>query len=335
MGPIQPGAAIEQLQARTNPRDVFVDLFGRVNFHATTPEMDRHDGLLIDRVVDQYRELRRHRRLSADDRVRLDQYVTLISELQARLTVRPLLSCTEPAEPISMDNHPGTDPDDIAKRWRLHLDLATAALLCDRTRIITLGVHKALGPGPDPNDRELHGHYHTEDASGGTWHGLAHDWSNPNARRMLAGINAWIAEHIFAGLLRRLDVNEADGTRLLDNSLVYWGNELGFNHIAHSVPCLLAGAAGGSLGTGRYLDYVDWEGRVHFSQEGGNVIRGIPHNRFLVSVLRALGLSPKDYERNGQPGYGETSLTGKSAEVWPTDYDLRHVGDPLPGLLRG
>ena len=172
--------------------------------------------------------------------------------------------------------------------------------MCDRTRVITIGVHKALGPGPDSANSTLVGHYHSEDASGGTWHGLAHDWSNANSRRMLKGINAWIASEVFAKLLTKLDVPEMGGTTYLDNSLVYWGNELGFNHIAYSVPCLLAGSAGGFIKPGRYLDYIDWDGRAYFSQEDGNVIKGIPHNQFLVTALQAMGLAPADYETRRQ-----------------------------------
>jgi hypothetical protein len=47
------------------------------------------------------------------------------------------------------------------------------------------------------------------------------------------------------------------GTTYLDNSLVYWGNELGFNHIRYSVPCLLAAARAGVGGTS-----IDWDGKA-------------------------------------------------------------------------
>ena len=204
--------------------------------------------------------------------------------------------------------------------------------MCDQTRLITIGVHKALGPGPDSSNPTLVGHYHSEDASGGTWHGLAHDFDNANSRRILKGINQWIAGEIFAKLIGKLDVPEANGKTYLDNSLVYWGNELGFNHIGYSVPCLLAGSAGGFIKPGRYLDYIDWSGRAYFSQENGNVIKGIPHNRFLVTALQAMGLSPGDYERDGQPGYGSTSTVGKKADAWAVDYDLSTVGQILPGI---
>ncbi len=331
----QAGAPIEQLKARTNPRDVWNDLFAGVMADpgGGAPAEPNRDALLVDTVLDQYRALRDSPRLSGEDKQKVEQYVSLISELQARLAPRPMMACTPPVESASLENNSGTDPGDIATKWDLYLDLVAAAVMCDRTRVITIGVHKALGPGPDPNNATLAGHYHSEDASGGTWHGLAHDWGNENSRRMLKGINAWIAAEVFAKLLAKLDVTEVGDSTVLDNSLVYWGNELGFNHIGYSVPCLLAGSAGGAITPGRYLDYIDWEGRAYFSQEDGNVIRGIPHNRFLVSVLQAMGLSPADYERGGQPGYGSTSTNGKDPTLWATDYDLGQVGQPLPGLL--
>jgi hypothetical protein len=334
----QAGAAVEQLKTRTNPLDVWNDVFATLvvpEGDGDAPEVDPN-ALLVDNVIEQYREVLRSPRLSRDDKAKLDQHITLLSEVQSRLggTGMASLSCMRPDEPASLQNNTGTDPTDITTKWDLFLDLVVLALSCDRTRLVTLGVHKALGPGPDSSDPTLSGHYHSEDASGGTWHGLAHEWDNENSRRMLAGINSWITQEIFAKLVEKMDsVEESEGSTLLDNSLLYWGNELGFNHIAHSVPCLLAGSAGGAITPGRYLDYIDWENnQSYFAQEDGNVIRGIPHNRFLVTVLQAMGLSPEDYEIDGQPGYGSTSVNGRDGSLWPIDYNLDEVGAPLPGL---
>jgi hypothetical protein len=327
-----PGAAVQQLSTRANPLDAFNDVFGTSPpAGAGGPDPDR-DKLLIDRVHDDYVNLKQNSRLSADDKALVDQYVTLVSELQAKLSVTPMLACTLPATPASLANNSGLDTEDISTKWDLFLDIVTAAIMCDRTRIITLGVHKALGPGPDSTDPTLVGFYHSEDASGGTWHGLAHDFDNPNSRRMLQGINSWIVDNVFAKLLGKLDVTETGDSTYLDSSLVYFGNELGFNHIAYSVPCILAGSAGGFIKPGRYLDYIDWDGRAYFSQEDGNVIKGIPHNQFLVTALQAMGLSPSDYETNGQPGYGSTSVSGRTSDTWAVDYDLSTVGQVLPGI---
>jgi hypothetical protein len=326
------GGAVQQLKARTNPLDAFNDVFGTNPPDPMAPMTNDRDKLLVDRVYDDYVRLKSNARLSKDDKALVDQYITLVAELQAKLTVTPTMSCTVPAEPESLSNNSNLDTGDITKKTDLYLDLVTAALMCDRTRVITIGVHKALGPGPDSGSSSLVGHYHSEDASGGTWHGLAHDVGNANSRRVLKGINQWVATNVFGKLLEKLDVEELDGSTYLDNSLVYWGNELGFNHIAYSVPCLLAGSAGGFIKPGRYLDYIDWDGRSYFSQEDGNVIQGIPHNQFLVTALQAMGLSPADYERNGQKGYGSTSVSGRDNDTFAVDYDLAKVGDVLPGI---
>src|SRR5690606_41388730 len=71
----------------------------------------------------------------------------------------------------------------------------------------------------------------------------------------------------------------------------------------------------GYLKPGRYLDYIDWDGRAYFSQEDGNVIKGIPHNRFLVTALQAMGLSPEDYERDGQADRKSTRLNSSHVKI--------------------
>ena len=327
------GGAVQQLSARTNPLDAFNDVFAGFTSGGTNPPPMR-DKLLVDRVYGDYMRLKQNSRLSGADKQLVDRYVSLVSELQAKLTPSgtPMMSCTPPVAPASMANNTALNTTDITTKWGLFLDVVTAALMCDRTRVITIGVHKALGPSPDSASTAQLGYYHSEDASGGTWHGLAHDFSNANSRRLLKGINAWIASEVFAKLLAKLDVPEMGGSTYLDNSLVYWGNELGFNHIAYSVPCILAGGAGGFIKPGRYIDYIDWDGRAYFSQENGNVIKGIPHNQFLATALQAMGLAPADYETGGKAGYGSTSVNSRTSDTWAVDYDLSTVGQILPGI---
>ena len=63
----------------------------------------------------------------------------------------------------------------------------------------------------------------------------------------------------------------------------------------------------------------------------GTLIPGIPHNRLLVTILQAMGLSPEDYE-DGTPGYGH-SQEFLGPYNWPIDaYVAADIGKPLPGL---
>jgi hypothetical protein len=61
--------------------------------------------------------------------------------------------------------------------------------------------------------------------------------------------------------------------------------------------------------------YIDWDGRAYFSEENGNVSKGIPHNQFLVTALQAMGLAPADYETGGKPGYGSTSVNSRTSDT--------------------
>ena len=89
---------------------------------------------------------------------------------------------------------------------------------------------------------------------------------------------------------RRLEV---DGSTMLDNTLLLWGNELGAgnSHSYKDIPWLLAGGAGGALQMGRYLQFLDR-----------------PHNDLLVSVCHAMGLD--DVTTFGIPGVCTGALLG-------------------------
>jgi hypothetical protein len=105
------------------------------------------------------------------------------------------------------------------------------------------------------------------------------------AREKLITINAWHAEQLKYLLDGLAMSEEPDGTSLLDNTLVLWGNELGAgnSHSYTNIPWLLAGGAGGALRMGRYLQFEDR-----------------PHNDLLVSVCNAMGLA--DTTTFGIPG---------------------------------
>jgi hypothetical protein len=72
----------------------------------------------------------------------------------------------------------------------------------------------------------------------------------------VAEINRYHMER-FAYFLDKLNsIQEGDGT-LLDHSMIVYGSGLsdGNRHQHHDLPCLLAGAAAGTLRTGRHVRY--------------------------------------------------------------------------------
>jgi hypothetical protein len=117
-------------------------------------------------------------------------------------------------------------------------------------------------------------------------HELSHASDDDDAsNEKLVAINTWHAEQTARLLDQLAAVTDVDGTSLLDQSVILWGNELGAGntHSYQDIPWLLAGGAGGYFRMGQSLP-----------------LRDRPHNDLLVSVCHAMGLA--DVETFGIPG---------------------------------
>jgi len=323
-----PGGPVRQVQARLDPLAAYIDVFGTEDASQGGPSKKLPN---LNAVFEDYRRHVKHPRLGAGDRQMLERHMQFLTELEGRVGRVFAARCVRPARPTSIPNQPVggglTEVDSIMTTYDIMIDTLVAAILCDHTRIVTLDMRKVLSM----TAKGLVGWYH-EKSNPGSWHGEAHEWGTVNADRNIFEINRWMAEEVVLKVLQKLDVPEDGGKTYLDNSLVFWGNELGFNHVNTGVPALLVGGAGGRFNMGRYLDYTDWYSRSFFAQQGGNAIQGLAHNRLLVSIMQAMGLSPGDYERTGKPGYGHYTTQGKQAGLFPVGYD-KDQGEVLPGLF--
>ncbi len=328
------GGQIQQVQAHTDPLTAFNEAFGNISFDPQEPTV--HPNLaLMDRVHEDYQRVRSHRRLGAADRQSLERHMQFLSELRLRLEAGGSVGCSEPTAPGSSDTAQGLDLAVLENAAAAFVDVIIAAIRCDVTRVVTLDVWKAIGRGVGAGGSDVafvHGGLpNPED-----WHEAAHQWGDGTADARVFAVNRWIASEIFTRLLAELDVVEdATGETYLDNSVVMWGNELGFNHLNWSIPTLLAGGGGGSFKTGRYIDYIDWNQPAKFGQHNGAVIEGVPYNRLMVTLLQAFGLTPEQYQplNHGQPGWGSLSTAGKTSTAHAIDYDFGQAVNPLPDIF--
>ncbi len=202
-------------------------------------------------------------RVSAADRPKLEAHLQSVRELERRLQAGRPAECQVPQLGASLGSGSSSQTPQILDR---QIDVLAASLACGLTNVGS--IQCKVGD----ND----GAVYSWAGSNGAHHGLSHEPdSNQDARANLIKIYTWYAER-FAYLLDRLAaVPEGDGT-VLDNTLVVWGSEIGVgnSHTFKGVPFVLAGGAGGAIETGRYLTYG-----------------GVPHNRLLVSLCHAFGLS--------------------------------------------
>lgn len=227
------------------PASLFDVLFGAVGASAE----DRAARLSRKRkVLDVVKEdvAALNARLGSYDRFKLDRYLTGVNEIEDRLE--------------RLKNAPVCDPGDAPDwgagylaRHEAMLDLMVMALECDVTRIATFmteqGGNNNLGP--------YSWIQHNGQALTEAFHPLSHHAGDEVKKDKIAAICTWEME-VFAGLLDRMKgVVEADGSTLLDNSIVFFSSEAGEgnDHRPTDLPIVLAGGGQGTLVKGTHLAY--------------------------------------------------------------------------------
>jgi len=237
-------APTSPLAREIDPRLVFERLF-----RAGRPQSDsaKHDMLLLDRVLDDARELRQ--RLGVADRQRMDEYLSVVRSLEERLerASRPQPGVAwKPRTPLDPKWEPAANPAQFGDHVRLMLDMIAVAFQTDTTRICTFMF----------NNEVSNQNFSFVDGVSGGHHSISHHQNRPEQLTQYLLINRWhVAQYAY--LLRKLkDIKEGDGS-LLDNSMVLFGSGLrdGNTHNPHNLPILLGGRGGGRIATGQHLVY--------------------------------------------------------------------------------
>lgn len=257
---------------------------------------------LLSGVSDQLASLRQ--RVSAKDRERLDRHAAFIASTQALLQgggpSQPTTTCTRPDEaamphvvPADWDEWQQTGnlpewsrgrSDDLT--WPHQLENLVQALACDVVRVAGLGFHPdpawssefGAGASPFEGDGALHN----------LVHGLQATANNPSgADEIATGFQSYGRK--FTQLVQRLaEIEDIDGSRLLDNTLVVWVSEMGYgsDHFAWNIPVVMAGMPSAfPQGQGRHV--------VHDRRTMGDL---------WAHVLRMLGGDDQEFGATGTLG---------------------------------
>ncbi|MBL8957552.1 MAG: DUF1552 domain-containing protein [Myxococcaceae bacterium] len=225
--------------------------------------------------------------LAAPDRTRMQQHFDAYRDIEQRLTELPMVTssaCRSPMAPASNLNI--NDPLTLPARGKLMMDQAVLAMACDVSRVFTLSwTHSATNhvfsflpgfttmPGPN-NEPSPDGHHPLSHDAYGAGFAVVTD-ANRAAFDKKRRIERWYAEQL-AYFLGQLDsIREADGSTLLDNTVVVTLNEI-YHSGAHNnsnLPVRLYGNARGAFQTGRYL-----------------MLGHTPLNSLYVSLANAVGV---------------------------------------------
>lgn len=218
--------------------------------------------------------------LSSADRVRLDQHLTGVRELErriARLEADPpqLEACSRPGPPEDEYDYLEGKPQLEAKS-RVMTDLAVMALACDQSRVFSFQVNSPVQ------------NLQFADSDQG-FHNLTHDEPEPQVqvRRI---VTAFMTELDY--MIERFAAVDEGGQSLLDHMALLATSDisLGRTHSLDEFPILFAGSANGRLKTGMHY-------RSPFAENTSKV---------MLSLQRACGVNAGSW--GAEEGYVEDGL---------------------------
>jgi hypothetical protein len=203
---------------------------------------------ILDRVKGRAETL--SRKISSPDKAKLDEYLTSVREVEKRVDGmrknkdqaddlskhrnRPLFTMERPTNGL---------PDDLREHARLMCDIIAIAFQTDKTRVATLLLARDLSALYYPFLEVREGH-----------HSASHNNNSDGYER----ISRFHLSQL-AYLATKLDsMPEGDGTVLDHSCLMFLSNMwIGRKHDNSRLPLVLAGGLGGTLETGRSLNYLD------------------------------------------------------------------------------
>ena len=202
---------------------------------------------ILDRVKDRAQALTR--RISSNDKTKLDEYLTSVREVEKR--VEGMRKGKDDAEDAAkakntvaatMERPANGLPEDLRDHARLMCDIIALAFQTNKTKVASLIISRDLSAMYYPFLDVKEGH-----------HSASHN-NNSDGYERIARFHV----SQFAYLASKLDsMKEGDGTVLDNTCLMFLSNLwIGRKHDNFRLPLVLAGGLGGTLETGRTLDYL-------------------------------------------------------------------------------
>lgn len=202
---------------------------------------------VLDRVKDRAEVL--SKKVSASDKAKVDEYLNSVREVEKRVEgmrkdkAKAEERAQKLSKPVEMMERPQNGlPEDLRDHARLMVDIIAMGFQTDKTRIASLLLARDLSSLYYPFLQVKEGHH-------GASHNDLSDGYERISRFHLSQL-AYLATKLEA-------MPEGEGT-VLDNSCLMFLSNMwaGWKHDNMKLPVVLVGGLGGTLQTGRALDYL-------------------------------------------------------------------------------
>lgn len=262
---------VNKESGRLSPNQLFDSLFKDQTEEQAKQARELKKSILDGTVVD-YTRL--SKRVSGDDKKRILAHLEAVRDIEKRLQNATI--CAAPMVNLS----PANDDENRT----LYYDLLVAAMTCDAARVATVAFRHSGGGGPQlpfagvlQDIHELSHQIVDEVALDGPAHlefDRYHQWFH--------GKIAYLVD-------RMKEISLPDGKTLLDETVLFQGSEIAFNHDTPNMPFYILAGAATPFRTGRYVQFP----------------QSVPHNHLLVTLARAFGA---EIDAFGDPMFAQGNL---------------------------
>lgn len=223
-----------------NPQLVFERLFGEGATDAQRRERRELSASMLDSIREHAGSL--NKQLAAADRVRLDEYLQEVREIERRVH----LVDAKLDEDLELPAAPSGVPRDFEAHAALMFDLQVLAFKTDITRVSSMMLSRENSNTRYPGSGVAEG-----------FHNASHHSNEQKNKDQFAVINRYHIS-VLKGFFDKLAATPDGDGSLLDHALVLYGSSLSDanEHNFDPLPVLLAGGAAGRLEGGRHLSFA-------------------------------------------------------------------------------
>jgi hypothetical protein len=197
---------------------------------------------ILDFVRDDADRLRS--KLGVTDRLKLDEYLTAVREIEGRIE-RSEKESREAAAARPPLARPEGIPRDYGEHQRLLYDILALAFQTDSTRVATFLI-------ANEGSNKSYAHFGVPEGH----HDLSHHGGNKEKQGKIAKINGFHLERFAEFVGKLASMKEGEGS-VLDNCMLVYGSGIGDGnaHNHDELPVILVGKGGGTIETGRHVRY--------------------------------------------------------------------------------
>ncbi|MCC6538102.1 MAG: DUF1552 domain-containing protein [Bryobacterales bacterium] len=228
------------LPSEAHPRVVFERLFGEGGNAEARRAALRNRTSLLDSFTQEISRIKQ--RVGAPDRVRLDQYLDSVRQVEQEIERAERAVATNRMPDL---DRPVGVPAAFADHAKLMFDLQILAFQADITRVITFQL-----------TREQSNRTYPEIGVPDPHHPTSHHGNDPVKVEKIAKINTYHAS-LFSAFLQRLKATPDGNGSLLDHTVYLYGSGMGNPslHDHENLPILVAGGQAAGLRGGRHIKY--------------------------------------------------------------------------------